>query len=505
MRFKDFFKRWGSSDVSVASAPGKSVLPPPEEPKAPAGQQSVQNWKTQIQANASKIPRADRRLASTDVLTFRNRQTTADTLQDLMAASPDLSGSAWAYARVAITEGYLVYAANPDGTINPEGTRAAQEVVQRFNLLPDFSTGFSQIDSLPTLSEALLKDGLQTGAMGLELVLDKARLPYKLSAVAQALVNYIEDGEGLKPVQTVGGTDISLDVPTYFSVLIDQDLRKAYPSSPFEAAIQSVLADAEFTNDLRRVIKRALHPRLNVSIDLEMFKKTIPPEILSDPKKYQEYLQAVRSEIEGIINGLNPEDALVLYSFITVSYVEGGSGDYSAEIQAVQDIVNAKLSTGAKALPSILGHGSGSQNVASSETLLFLKSADMFRRKLNELYSKAFTLAVRLLGHEVVVYFEYGEINLRPDIEVEAFRAQKQARILELLSLGMMSDEEACLRLTGRLPPAGAKPLAGTGFYKGGQVSSQNPYSNTSSGGNGGGLNQAITSDAPEQTRGKAK
>jgi hypothetical protein len=57
----------------------------------------------------------------------------------------------------------------------------------------------------------------------------------------------------------------------------------------------------------------------------------------------------------------------------------------------------------------------------------------------------------------------------------------EQSRILEQLSLGLMSDEEACVRLTGRLPPAGMAPLSGT-MFKGGAASApvENPNSQTS-------------------------
>jgi hypothetical protein len=119
-------------------------------------------------------------------------------------------------------------------------------------------------------------------------------------------------------------------------------------------------------------------------------------------------------------------------------------------------------------MPSILGHGSGSQNVASSETLLFMKNAKgMVQEKLNEIYSRALTLAVRLFGYDVYVEFRYADIDLRPESELEAFRSMRQSRILEQLSLGFITDEQASIELTGQLPPPGFKPLSGTGFVDG--------------------------------------
>jgi hypothetical protein len=133
-----------------------------------------------------------------------------------------------------------------------------------------------------------------------------------------------------------------------------------------------------------------------------------------------------------------------------------------------------------------MGH-SASSTSASAETMLYLKHADIIRRKLNEIYSRALTLAVRLFGQDVYVDFRYAAIDLRPTGELEAYRAMEQARILELLSLGLVTDEEACVELTGHLPPQGYTPLAGTMFKTGasGAAGTENPTSQTSTMGKG--------------------
>ena len=117
---------------------------------------------------------------------------------------------------------------------------------------------------------------------------------------------------------------------------------------------------------------------------------------------------------------------------------------------------------------------------------------------LNDLLSQTLTLAVRLLGYDVTVRFAYDRIDLRPDSELEAFKAMRQSRVLELLSLGSLTDEEASLMLTGRLPLAGAPKLSGTGFRANTTADvPNNPYSGTSQGT----LNQNLNSDAPKNAK----
>jgi hypothetical protein len=126
-------------------------------------------------------------------------------------------------------------------------------------------------------------------------------------------------------------------------------------------------------------------------------------------------------------------------------------------------------------------------------------SADgIVRQKLNEIYSKAFTLAVRLFGLDVLVDFKYDDIELRPKTELEAFRTMRQSRVLELLSLGFLTDDEAGLELTHRITPEGFKPLSGTGFFKGGTPVNNNPLGNQQ-----GALQQDLKPTTPTQPKGK--
>jgi hypothetical protein len=139
----------------------------------------------------------------------------------------------------------------------------------------------------------------------------------------------------------------------------------------------------------------------------------------------------------------------------------------------------------------------GTSGAGSAESLLFLKQAESLRLSINELYSRALTVAIRLLGHDGYVEFKYAAPNLKPKDELEAFKAMEQSRVLELLSIGYLTDEEACIQLTGHLPPPGAPKLSGT-MFKGGGTSEPiaNPASNTSNA-----SEKAATPDTPTQPK----
>lgn len=444
-------------------------LAPVNMPKSlPRAQLTIAPYlKTAKPSESSALQLTDRRLANKDVLDYRSGASTRAIVRDFAAASPDISAAINAALRTAITDTFTAVARNMDGTISPEGTALAQQIIARFNNVSDYQLGYADRNSLRSTSEAWGRELMMYGSCAGELVLDKTRLPERIQPISVFNIKFYptDGGKRLKPVQELGGEKIDLDIPTFFYAAVDQDLLEAYSTSPLEPALQPVIFSTDFMNDLRRVVKRAIHPRQTVTIDEEKFRKSIPQDILHDSEKLAEYMTSTIENIKQMVDDLEPEDTLVVFDTLGIEIVDHGNTSLSQEWETLQGIANSKMATGTKTMPTILGHGSASANIASAEALMYMKTADgLIRQKLNEMYSRLLTLAVRLFGLDVYVEFEYEDIDLRPKNEVETFKALKQSRVLELLSLGLISDEEASIQLTGNLPPAGYEKKSGTGF-----------------------------------------
>lgn len=463
------------------SAVQLTPLPPAKvRPK----QQSLPGFKRQVEVSTSQLPQADRRLAQTDVLGYRTGASSRDVIKDLASSSPDLSATVNAYLRVGIPNRYTVIGRTADGVIDRDSTELAQAILRRITYLSDPNLGYNSAGSLEELSSSLAKELLYYGSAGLELVLDKARQPTRLAPIHMPSVIYFEDKElgYSRPVQRVGGEMIDLDLPTVFIYNLDQTLLSPYSESPLEPAIQAVLADTDFLNSLRRVMRRSLQPRVKATIIMDKILDKMPPEIQHDTDKRQAYFNEVITGIEATINGLSPEDALVSYDTVEFAYMgsDGGNTNAAETLKAVQEMLNSKLAAGAKTLPSVIGRGSGSGTASSVEAMMFLKNANMVRVALNTIYSRALTQAVRLFGQDVYVDFEYAELDMRPDSELEAYKSMELSRLERLLSLGMLTDDEMCVRLTGNVTPLGYTPKSGTMFTSGAAAPAANPDSQTS-------------------------
>jgi hypothetical protein len=394
-------------------------------------------------------------------------------MRNLVIFSGDMSMAVASYLRLADAPlKYRVY--DPTHQLSDQGSLLLRTLLNNLKFPTDYTYGYDDRHTPEDVSGICLREVLLTGGCALELVLNKAKLPDRLQPVSPSKLKWraaenTATGvltQKIIPWQQAVGQNIILDIPTFFFARLDTDPTTIYPKPPFEAAINTAIFHAEVLEDIRKVVKRSGHSRLILTINHEKLMLSCPMDVRGDPAKEQEWVESVRSSLSSSLAGMNPETALILFDNITADYLNseiGGTADYTA----FKSMVDAQMATALHTPLTILAKPSsdGSSNIASSESLLFLKHAAGIRKPVETLFSRALTLAVRLLGFEGYVEAYYPPIDLRPESELEAYRAMKQARILELWSLGTMADQEASEELgTGMLPPT-FKPLSGTQFY----------------------------------------
>ncbi len=475
------------------------TVPPPKSLKP--GQRAQPSYLKTAGASSSALPETDRRTANIDINTFRNSASTKSTIRSYAQTDPDMSAATAAASRVGITSSYSLVAYDVDGRINSDATRTAQQLARKIDFLSDYSQGFAKFKDIRSVSESLSKELLIEGSCSMELVLDKTRYPAGFRPISTSQIKWMSNNAGeLYPIQEVSGDKINLDTPLFFYVALDQDLLEPYSASQMEAALHATVSQNSFFSDLRRVFRQSVHPRTLVTIVEESWLKTVPPDILNDSDKMQEYRASTVLALQNSLSGLKPEDALVVSDVLRVSTLNTENSSKSEEYKTLEGIINQKSASGTKTMGVVLGHSAASQNVASTESMLYLKTIEgSIQEKLNAIFSRAFTLAVRLYGQDCIVKFKYKPIALRPELEMEAFNAMRQSRIMEQLSIGMMSDVEASIELTGSLPPEGAKELSGT-FFKTGSSAGGNPYTNSNPG-EGSALNEDLKPDTPTEPK----
>ena len=483
-------------DMQAAAA-----LAPAELPVAKPGQTSIPGYKKEAARNSDLIRKVSRSTINTDATTFRTGTDKAELTRNFLSVNPDMSATVNAYLRVGIPRDYTIIGYNMDGTVSPEATKLAQEILTRITYVGDATLGYNPSTDLQSMSEALGRELLLDGAMAVELVLDDLQQPLYPSMIAVSKLQWREDGaRGVYPVQVIGGEEIDLDLPTVFYVTQDQDLLTPYAEPYFNTATRAILNDEGFSNYLQRQLRRNISPRMVATIIEEKVRKSANIMITSDPVKFGEYVDGLISQIESTLEDLEPEDALVATDMVTYDMkAPGGSGAGVGDLLTkVAAILESRTTAALKSMPAVLGRDTSSGS-ATASSMLFLKNAAILSTKLNTLYSRLFTMAVRLMAMDCYVEFKYAELSLRPDSEEEAYKQMRQDRVLTQLSLGFITDEQAGIMLTGKLPPQGFKPLSGTRFKDSSSVSVNNTPSQTS---NMNGQPDNLKSNAPTGKKG---
>jgi hypothetical protein len=414
----------------------------------------------------------------------RNAGNMNDVVANLVRVSPDLSNAVATKISTAISKSYTVVAYDEVGRIDVKGTEAAQAFVQRLDTqAPDYSQ-FTRFTDIRSLCSSLILDSVRYGGMTSELILGVGRMPAYIRPVNTAKIEWADNLINAYPIYKSKTGDVELNYSTIFYSATQQDMSTPYSESPMQTAIQPALWDAELTDHLRRAAHKNLLQRLVVTIDSEQWNATLPLEVQNDKDLRDAYAAKTVAALEAQLAGLEPEDSLVIFSTLGVDTEQDSNRSEDKSIKVLNDIISGQISSGSKILPSVIGRGESS-TASSTEAMLFLKAAGFMQLELDVMLSRIFTLALRLFGHEVSVKFKFEDVNLKPEVELESFKTIKQSRLLRELSLGMRSDEEVCIELTGSVPPAGYKPLTGTMFEVAKADTSDNNYSNTSAADNG--------------------
>lgn len=413
------------------------------------------------------VPRDNRRQINESITAARVRNDLFAALRELYSRDGTFATAGFNFVEVGMS-GYTVKAySTQSGQFDYQGSLTALQIISSMDSLYDYSVGYGDKAGFDSLLEQCLLETVLTGTLVNELVLNKARLPDKINVIPFETIEW-KNGKGRKfPIQNRSqGDPVPLDLPTIFICESHRQANRAYADSMLSAAVNTTFHFSEFLQEMRRAIRRQGHGRLVLKINIEQVLAALPDEIKADQKKLQDALDAVKQRIIEELGSINPEDALVTYDTVEADLLkgEGEKADYVPLIETL----SGQLATSLKTSPSILGlRLEGSQSLSNTESLIFLKVANSIRRPTETNISRALTLACRLFGSDVYVQFRFKPINLRPELELEAFHTMRQDRILNLLSEGFLTDEEAAWELgTGPRAP-GAPKLSGTGFMRG--------------------------------------
>ena len=452
----------------------------PVNPSAPILPKKVATKNTSVSSKLySPNPQSQISDRATDSLINQSINTLRQTdpikvIRSLTRGNGSFSKNVWSYVQIAMS-GYTVSCRNSvDHRFNPEATTAAKTLVASLDSLYNYTAGFGDKQSMDGLLETLLKEVIQAGGCCAELVLNKDYLPEQAIALPITDLSWFpkKNGMGKYPKQQnksgSGDAYIELDIPTFFYADTHKDTTSNTNLSPLEPALQMLFIFYEFIEDVAKTIRASGHTRMVLTLVKDQIIPNIDSTIRSDPAKLRVELERIRTSVEDIVSNLSPQEALVVFDNVTVDTLKA-SGD-KADYTAIMETFGSLLASSLKSMPSILGlaGSGGSQNLATTEAMVFIKLCSAMQTPVETVMSRLLTLAVRLTTEtDVYCEFKFNPIDLRPATELAAHRTTMLNDDKWFLSAGYLSDEEFAHRW-GLTPIVGHTPLAGTMFLDSG-------------------------------------
>ena len=459
---------WLRKPISEHFAGRKQLVPQTTNQKVDIGS-LVRAKQTQGEVVDPNNPlgRADRTLYKTDVKDYRYASTADELLEQLSKWDPDVSAGIWNFLRLA-NSGMTIVAMTDKLVPDAKLQGVLDSILFRLSGMNNYKE-WDLYRPIETVASTIIKYTLLRGGCGLEAVLGKSKALQKFVIVDPLKVQFRQPQNGVfVPFQTkTDGTEVNLAIPTFFWQLLDPDADTPYETPPFLPVIQAVLFNISVMQDLERIVKRTAYPRISVKIIEETLRKFAPVEAQTDDSVMATWLRGQKTQIGEALQTLNPEDAAVFFDSLEIGVLET-KGNTTVDFRPLKSVIDQRVVTGMKSLPTIMGRSFGaSQTIGGVESLLYAKSIVSLQEVAAHMLSRALSLALRLEGKKGFVSVTFKPVSLKPESEMATFKSLEQARILEQLSLGLITDTEALVALTGNPhKPAGYTDLSGTGFYK---------------------------------------
>jgi hypothetical protein len=431
--------------------------------------------------------------------------TSQSILKELFKTDPDMSAAVHSYLTLADTP-LTIVVRDETGEIDPALSATLVQLIQALVMPVDYlKSGFSFKESLRTICQNFRYMLLLRGVIGAELVFDKQLIPNRIVQVDTIQLFWYEQVAGVyKPKQRVPGGQtldgVDLDIPSFFVSHHRRDPTTIYADSMFVSAINTIAARQQVINDLYRIMTLTGFPRMDITVLEEVLVANAPPSIRDDANEMNAWAQARLSEVANQFASLRADGTFTHFDSVTAKVLNEKSPGASLDISSVIDTLNAQNQAGLKTMATVIGRGSAAgTNTASVEARIAAMNADALNLPVKQLLDQMFTFLLNVWGYAGYADCIFTPAELRPQTELEPQYVLRASRLQMELSLGLITDIEYHMMMHGRLPPAGAPTLMGTGF-----MAQENTAvvdtGNVSPNANGGSLNKSLVAPGKGQT-----
>ena len=380
-------------------------------------------------------------------------------LRILEDIDPDLSSAIWMLLRVGNT-GYHIIGKKANGKPSKEAQKALDELELTLNNIGIYD-GFTENTNIYSITNELMLSAYTRGALCGMLILDNKFNPVGIQVIDPNTILFKKEGLQYIPYQQLGPKEVKLNYANFIYVPIDPEIGDPYGRNPIVSFLSVVFFRIGVIKDLQKVVRNQGWPRITVKVLEEVLINNAPPTIKRDPAQLNAYIKARMSEIKTQYEQLKPDSSIIHLDSSEVSYLElknKGTLDISVLVEVLNSLILNALKTTKTAIGKALGPGA-SEGYTSAEMTMYVKSLQGFQKVVKTFYDRLFTLAIHTKGIQGYADWTWQQIELRSQKEMAQFEQVHIDNTLKLVSEGYLSDEEACMKLTGHSPAGTPRQL----------------------------------------------
>lgn len=365
--------------------------------------------------------------------------------------SPEISRGLWDFQRL-VNPGYTIKATRPGSTSEfPRAKKATEAFIATLN---------DRHGTFDVVLGRLSMSAFWRGALVPELVLDGAgRIPLDIAAPDPIAFRFkkLKDpvlGEVYQLGQWQDGVWVPLDIPTIRYVPVDPPLGSPYGRPMVAPALFTALFLLAILHDLRRVVQQQGYPRLDIAVDLE--KMQLPDNAIGDPAKEQEWADRIISMVMAAYAKLEPDDAYVHTSAVTVNKPVGAVDSSSlGAVDALIKTCERMAMRALKTMPLMMGLDQSTNETDSNRQWeIFAAGIKSIQHYIETTLSRLFTLALEAQGIQGVVEFKLAELRAAEELRDAQTEMMRLQNIEKKYMLGYYSQDEASQEATGHKPDA---------------------------------------------------
>lgn len=381
----------------------------------------------------------------------------------LIDLSPEVSRALWDYLRFC-NPGYELVATRP-GTDDPDEAATAR--------LHDFVSQWGNYYGIPeVVFNRAFMSLFMRGGLFCELVLDdRGRAPVDLPVVDASTVRFRKTNDPQRgPIWELGQQDdmgkfVSLqDIMTVRYVPLDPPPKSPYGRAMISPSLYASLFLLGMLHDLRRVVAQQGYPRLDLEIDLEALLKIMPAELKSKmgSSEMREWVQDVASEIGNAYSNLQPDDAYVHTSDITVNRPVGTLGsDALGAVDGIIEAVERIITRSLKSTPLLMGTRQTSAETQSNrEWEIYTASIKTIQHIVENAFSHLLKIALQVQGIQADVNLRFAELRASERLRDAQSEQMEIANAVAKRDQGWITQDEASEEITGHAAVTAAPSAA---------------------------------------------